>query len=79
MTFDKQTIALIVVLNEIIVLIFTIFAYNMFIYMQKDFCNTFDSQTVETRDFTLMIKNIPKHYFKCNGEIDVKFMVWNEI
>jgi hypothetical protein len=47
--------------------------------MQKDFCEFFDNQTVETRDFTMMIKNIPAHYSKCNGEIDVKFMVWNEI
>ena len=50
-----------------------IIAKNSITYMQKDFSNQYNSQTVEARDFTLEIINIPKRFKIYKDEFSVKF------
>jgi hypothetical protein len=56
MEFSKKSISYIIVANEIMVLIVIIIAYNTILYMQNDFSECYDLQTVEARDFTIVIK-----------------------
>jgi hypothetical protein len=47
--------------------------------MQKDFAKKYDIQTVEARDFTIIINQLPSGFQHYNNEIDIKFALWNEL
>ena len=76
---SKSDIRKIVEGFEISMLIFIIVYYNMFRFMQRDFAKQYDSQTVESRDFTLIIKHLPIEYHAFTNEQDIKFAIWNEL
>ena len=47
--------------------------------MQEDFRDIYDSQTVESRDFAIVINKIPESMRIHQNEIDLKFHLWNEL
>lgn len=51
----------------------------MLYHMQKDFADKYDIQTVEARDFTVVINQLPQGFHHYNSEIEVKFALWNEL
>ena len=79
MHISKKDVSLIIVVNEILVLIFIILAYNMILYMAIDFSNVYDSQTVEARDFTCLIQQLPLNFRQYHTTLDMKAALWNEI
>ena len=44
-----------------------------------DFSSQYDSQTVEARDFTVVINQIPESFRQNKNEFALKFRLWNEI
>ena len=52
---SKKDAALMVVIFDIISITIAIFAQSLIFYMQKDFTEQYDKQTVESRDFTVVI------------------------
>ena len=55
MTISKSSVAVVIVLFEILGVLVFLFSYQLIFFMQKDFADSFDSQTVEARDFTVVI------------------------
>ena len=49
-------LALIIVGVDILSLIFIIVSYNLISFMQYDFSEKYDSQTLEARDFSIIIE-----------------------
>lgn len=56
---SKRIAAYIIVSIDFIVLLVTIFGTNLILYMMKDFVNKYDIQTVEARDFTVVVNKLP--------------------
>ena len=53
--FSKKDAALMVAFFDIFTITIAIFANSIIFYMQVDFTNQYDKQTVESRDFTVVI------------------------
>ena len=47
--------------------------------MMKDFASKYDLQTVEARDFTVVINKLPDGYKEYTNENTLKFGVWMEL
>lgn len=47
--------------------------------MQEDFAQKFDDQTVESRDFTIAIQDLPITYKQYHDIVLMKFAIWDEI
>jgi hypothetical protein len=77
--FSKNDAALMVAIFDIVTITVAIFANSIIFYMQKDFTNQYDQQTVESRDFTVVINQIPENFRVCKNEFYLKFSLWSEI
>jgi hypothetical protein len=44
--------------------------------MQNDFADKYDLQTVEARDFTVVINKLPATFRQYNNEGALKFSIW---
>lgn len=66
-------------MSDIIILLVLILGYNMIYYMQKDFANQYDQNTIEAKDFTLMINKLPKSFSQYKDELSIKFAIWKQI
>jgi hypothetical protein len=60
-------------------MIILIIASNFIEYLQEDFTKTFDSQTVELRDFALVIDSLPEKYSDVTSIINLQFVIFSEI
>lgn len=78
-SLKKQQIGLMVVIWDMILVAFLILHYNLLIYMQEDFATKYDMQTVEARDFTVVINQLPVGFHQYRSEIDMKFALWWEL
>ena len=47
--------------------------------MQNDFADKYDLQTVEARDFTVVINKLPATFRQYNNEGALKFSIWQEL
>lgn len=56
---SKLSLATIVTVFDVFSIVCLIMAKNLMKYMQKDFSDIYDTQTVEARDFTVEIINFP--------------------
>ena len=77
--FSKEQIALVIIGTDMVVTVILIIGYNLMMAMQKDFVKSYDEQTVEARDFTIEIKQLPRDFRRYKTEIDMKFAIWNEM
>ena len=56
-----------------------VIGFNWIHYMQKDYIEEFDKTTVESRDFTLMIEQLPESFSQYQDELSLKFAIWDMI
>ena len=61
------------------ILTYIVMYYNLLSYMQRDFADKYDTQTVEARDFTIVIHQLPMGFQDYSNEIDIKFALWNDL
>ena len=59
-------------------LVILIFVYTLVILID-DFAIQFDSETVEMRDFTVEINNLPMTFGVHKDEVSMKFAIWAQI
>jgi len=52
---------------------------NVIAYMQKDYIEEYDKTTVEVRDFTLVINELPESFKQYKDELSLKFALWAQI
>ena len=45
--------------------------------MQKDFVKQFDKTSVEARDFTLVVENLPESFKQYKDELSLKYAIWS--
>ena len=76
---SKRNASFLIVFSDVATIIIFIFAQGIIFYMQKDFSKQYDSQTVEARDFTVVINQIPESFRQNKNEFSMKFSLWNEI
>ena len=58
---NKKTLAIIIVIFDLISLTSLIVMYSIVSYFSKDFSDGYDLDTVESRDFTVLIKDFSDH------------------
>jgi len=56
-----------------------ILGYNMIYYMQKDYVYQYEQDSIEARDFTLVIDNLPNSFTKYKDELSLKYAIWRMI
>jgi hypothetical protein len=78
-SISKRTASYIIVSFDMMIVFIVIVGQNLILYMQKDFADKYDSQTVEARDFTVVIKKLPETFRQCANESALKFSLWQEL
>ena len=73
----KTDLGTILVLSDILILSVLIFGLNTIYYMQKDFVKQFDKTSVEARDFTLVVENLPESFKQYKDELSLKYAIWS--
>lgn len=48
----------------------------MIYYMQKDYALQYDQDTIEARDFTVVIDKLPASFEQYKDELSLKFAIW---
>ena len=56
---------------DFISMIILLIGYNLIEYLLNDFALSFDSQTVELRDFALVVNKIPDKYNKISSKTNL--------
>lgn len=75
----KSELNLFLVLSDIILTTLLIVGFNLISLMQKDLCREYDAQSVEARDFTLVIDKLPASFKQYNDELSLKHAIWQQI
>ena len=77
--FEKESMSHLAVITDILILIVMITFYNVIRYNQKDYCKHFDDVTIEAKDFTLQIHQLPLTFAQYKDELSIKYAIWNQI
>ena len=77
--WDKRQIATLVACFDILTISIFMFTTMVLHHLQISFAEAYDSQTVESRDFTVKIKKLPNSFQQYSNENSLKFALWNEI
>lgn len=65
--------------SDVIIIFVLILGFNLIYYMQKDYVQQFDEDSVEARDFTIVIDSLPSSFHKYKDELSLKFAIWKQI
>jgi len=76
---SKKTLALIIVIFDLISLTSLIIMYAIVTYFQKDFSHSYDLNTVESRDFTSLIKDLPDSFKQYPNKITLRQAIWQSM
>ena len=79
MSISKYNVAIVIITFDILGVLVFLFSYYLIFFMQKDFADSFDSQTVEARDFTVVIDQLPTNFKHYQNEYNMKFAIWHDI
>ena len=75
----KDQLCFILLLSDILIVTVFIFGYHTIQYMQKDFQAAFDSNSVEARDFTVVVDRLPASFAQYKDELSLKHAIWTQI